>query len=180
MAQSPVVQQLMAEADALSAVLSCVEGGPGGRERAAQLVEDAYRGHDDRSPEGVLTLFAMERVVGFSHGDPPRTPPVERPYDRHLFEMVALAWIRWATGTDLDRAREDLQKLGEDGGYQPHGGALHMMALRPWQMAVEALIRGDRQEARRLFKRATELGSQCGTETNPSIQWAYAATFFVG
>lgn len=179
MVVSPAVQQIIAETNALMAVLGCVEGG-GGCTDAAQLVEQALDGHGGDNLEAAVTRFAMERVVGCAHGPLPDVEPEPIPFERHLFETVALAWMRWATGTALDEARADLRSLRKDEGYQPQGGALHLMALRPWQFAVEALIRDDRQEAQRLFRRATELGSQCGTETNPVVQWTYAATFSVG
>jgi len=179
MVVSPAVEQLIAESEALTAVLACVEG-KGNREEAERLVQQALRGHIDESPEGILTRFAMERIVGVAHGAVPEREPVDEPFERRLFETTALAWIRWATGTELELARGDLLQLQEVGDYQPQGGALHLMTLRPWQLAVGALLGGDTQEARRLFKRSTELGGQCGTETNPAVQWTYAASLYVG
>ena len=175
---SPAVEQLIAESEALSAVLACVEG-QGNREGTERLVERALRGHSDESPEGVLTRFAMERIVGVPHSAVPERKLASRPFERRLFEATALAWIRWATGTDLELAQEGLRQLQEVEGYQPQGGALHLMTLRPWQLAVGALLGGNLQEARRLFKRSTELGGQCGTETNPAVQWTYAASFYL-
>jgi hypothetical protein len=178
MVVSPAVEQLIAESEALTAVLACVEG-TGNREEADRLVEQALRGHSDASLEGVLTQFAMERIVGEAHGAVPQVEPASEPFERQLFETTALAWIRWATGTELERAQGALRDLQEVDGYQPQGGALHLMTLRPWQLAVEALLGGNSQEARRLFKRSTELGGQCGTETNPAVQWTYASSFYL-
>jgi hypothetical protein len=179
MVVSPAVKQLIAEQDALSAVLACVEG-RGDREEAKRLTEEALQGHEGGSLEAILTRYAMERIVGRSHAPLPEVELEKEPFERHLFETTALAWLLWLTRVQqLDQAQEGLRQLLEDGGYQPQGGALHLMALRPWQLAVEALLTGDPQEARRLFRRATEIGSQCGTETNPAVQWTYGATFFL-
>jgi len=54
-----------------------------------------------------------------------------------------------------------------------------MTALAYWEKAITMAITSDFEEAERYFDRATEVGSQYGTRSNPSICWSYAATFFV-
>ena len=180
MAQSPYIEQAIAEANALSAALAFVEG-QGSREEAARLTEKALHGHVTEGLEGVVVRHAMERVVGRAHGALPTTGPQGKSLERRIFEATSLAWLRWTNGEDSQSSHEALQLLQEEGeSCQPQGGALHLMALRPWQFAVRALLSGDREEARRLFRRATELGSQCGTESSPVVQWTYAATFCTG
>ena len=178
MVDSPAVRQLIAEAEALSAALAYVEQ-RGNREEAVRRVEQALRGHEGSDLAAVVVRYAMERILDREHDGPPTVETSASPLERHIFETVALAWLRWTTGQDTKVAQEELRGLQEeDGGFQPQGGALHLMSLRPWQFAVQALLAEDPEEARRLFRRSGELGSQCGTETNPVVQWTYAATFW--
>jgi hypothetical protein len=53
-----------------------------------------------------------------------------------------------------------------------------VMALTRWLTAVENLTRGNVETSRRYFRRATVLGGEYGTASNPVIQWTYAASFF--
>ena len=180
MIQTPYIEQAIAEANALSAALAFVEG-RGSRDEAAKLTEKALRGHVAEGLEGVVVRHAMEHVVGRAHEALPVVKPNGKSLEGRIFEATSLAWLRWINGEDLQSSHEALQLLQEEGeSCQPQGGALHLMALRPWQFAMRALLSGDREEAKRLFRRAVELGSQCGTESSPVVQWTYAATFCTG
>lgn len=180
MVQSPYIEQAITEAKALSAALAFVEG-QGPREEAVGLTEKALHGHDGKNLHGIVTRYAMEHIVGRSHNTSVVVKPNGKSLERRIFETTSLAWLRWISQEGAESSLEALRLLQEEGeSCQPQGGALHLMALRPWQLAVRALISGDREEAKRLFRRATELGSQCGTESNPVVQWTYAATFFTG
>lgn len=123
------------------------------------------------------TRAAMKFMVGYPVGSP-QFEPSKKPYDRYLFESVSKAWIQWASLSkkDLDEALCSLRSLRD----QPPGasGALHLMALDPWRGAVEALLSRDADTARKFFLRASELGSELGTESSPTVQWTFAASFF--
>lgn len=96
--------------------------------------------------------------------------------DRKLFSTTALAWTLWARGEPGEAERILREDTKDD--IVAKGSAIHLMALHCWRGAVEALLRGSMEEARKLFLRAIDIGAQAGTETGPAIQWAYAASFF--
>lgn len=55
--------------------------------------------------------------------------------------------------------------------------AVHAMAIRFWARAIESVVEGDMREAQRLFRRAYEIASSFGVESQPAIGWLYAAVF---
>lgn len=169
------VEQILEESRALAAVYAYSQG-RGNMETALSQTEAVLATLDPPSDVvGHTTQAAMKFVTGHLV-TPPEFEPSKKPYDRYLFEATARVWILWASQTDPDKAMKELQALKSP----PAGaaGALHLMALNPWRDAVEALLRRDAAKARRLFWRASELGSQFGTESNPAVQWTYAASFF--
>jgi len=176
MSKVPPVEQAILEANALSAALDAVDG-KASRELAVELTGRALDGYGGRDLGGSVIRYAMEHITGRPHTQRPKVKPFGKSLDKRTFEATAIAWLRWASqeSDGLDALRQS-QEDGES--YQPQGSALHLMALRPWHLAVRALLLGDRGEAKRLFRRSTELGSQCGTESNPVVQWTYVATFF--
>jgi len=172
--KSPQIQRILLEADALSAALLCAEG-KGDREDVLRRIEEVLPGLDTADNPSLLTQAAMCHIarrplqVTLHPGDST---------EQWVFEVIARGWVAWATKLGREEARKALRKIPAPKGPRQEGGALHLMAMQPWASAVDALLQHDRDEARRFFRRATELASQCGLETNPAIQWTYAASYF--
>jgi len=164
------LQQTLAEAKALSTLLTCMAQGAG--DHALPLVRTVWENFTPEGPTGWLSYAAMSRLLGFGFEVPELT--IDGDEATQLFMRTAHAWALWARGRS-EEARALLRTKCEPGSRE--GQELHLMALGPWCLAVGALLEGDREEARRLFRRSMEVGSQFGTETNEAIQWAYAATF---
>lgn len=171
----PAVQRLLTQSEALSTALAYVERGTG-REGVLRLVKLALDGGVFLTVEELTTQSAMYRILGQEGPINHRFDPAVRPYERKLFETIAQAWMIWAAEEPPGEALEALHQLQED--TPPKKGALHLMALQPWKLAVEALLEEDLAEAKRRFLRSAELGGQFGTETNPVIQWTFVATLF--
>lgn len=178
LASNPGVQEILREAKALSAALKCL-GGPLSDE-ARTLIEGVLSDYAVTNAETQLIFCAMSRLLGLRRKTVP--PPGNSPdIDRQVFEKTAGAWMAWAFQSERGRAMAlaELKKLvlivieTTEGA----GGAIHLMALHPWIAAITALLENNHEEARRQYHRATEIGAQLGTETNPAIQWTYAATF---
>lgn len=175
---NPGVQEVLREADALSAALSCLDGPL--TDEARTLIEDVLSGYMVTDAETQLTFCAMSRLLRRRLNTVP-SPTDHQDLDRQVFKKTAGAWMAWAfqSGRGRDMALAELKKMtllvieATEGA----GGALHLMALNPWVAAVTALLENNPEEARRQYHRATEIGAQLGTETNPAIQWTYAATF---
>jgi hypothetical protein len=145
---------------------------PEQRRTALKLVREVY----DLSGGTVLVEDAVVRGAQAKIlGEPVSTPgfkPVKNPHDRRAFEVLATAWLVWASGGDPLPFVANVPKPLE------YGGALHLMALEPWGRAIAALSAGDTEEALRQYKRSIEFGAQYDIETSDVIQWTYAASFF--
>lgn len=170
MLQTPQVQQTIAETKALGAVLAVVLQG-GATDEATALVRSVFEKHRPQDPDTWLRHFAMAHILGVSITLPALAS--EGDGAQRLFTRTARVWMLWAGG-QLEAARGLLTTPEPN----HEGGEIHLMALGPWCLGLDALLRSDREEARRYFRRATEVGSQLGTETNNAIQWAFGATFF--
>jgi len=170
----PSVQQVIAQSEALLAALAYVDRGVD-RDGALEKVQRALDRGTFLTVEELTIRSAMRRILGQEALASYRFYPAVRPTSRHFFEVSARAWMIWAEKGSASEALTDLHSLEEP---SPKSGALHLMALVPWKLAIEALLEEDLAEARRQFLRSAELGSQIGTETNPAVQWSYAASFF--
>jgi hypothetical protein len=164
----PALRRILAENAALFAALSFVEDG-GDPANVRKKVADVLLDHEALDLQSQTIHVAMTRIVGSKV----EVPSVRTESKRHAFGVIARAWITWASGGNTDEALQELQSETISG-----KGAINLMALQPWAEAVASLLSNDLPEARRLFRRATEIGSQLGTEANIVIQWTYAATFF--
>lgn len=172
----PGVQLIIAQAEALSATLTYVDRGSG-HDEVLQLVGDALDRGVFLTVEELTIQSAMRLILG--RDDEPANHcfyQATKPPMRKFFETIAQAWMVWAEKGPVSQALEALHQL-EDPSTKRE--ALHLMALQPWRLAVMALLKEDPVKARRQFLRATELGGQLGTETNPVVQWSYAASFFL-
>lgn len=167
---------LVEEVDALSTLDAHIGGEEVDLDSAFKFVRRAANAIEPTSVGEWLLLAAMAKILA----KPIRGidfAPVSGPADQHVFTTCATAWMRWAEGRS-DLARAALDAGASEDLHLGRGGALHVMALTPFRAAIEALIRNDTTEARRLFRRSIEIGTQMGTETNPIIQWAFVASFF--
>ena len=177
--ETPEIRRLLEEARALSAVLACVDlDHRCPHEDALALVSASLKAHQGTSIEASVTKAAMQHILQeeVTGAD---WEPAKAPLDRLIFETTARAWMVWVTGGYREQGHELLRNLSVPRNSQGERGALALMALQPWTVAVSALLRENLDEARRQFDRATELSAQFGTDTNTVIQWTYAASFWV-
>lgn len=168
---------IMAEMDALQAVFDAnFRKGP--VDRALSLAKHAL----DLRPvpttvEGRLTVVALSHCLKTPRSDLALIdPPKKGPWGVRTFNTLATGWMRWVTLGD-DGVLNAIARM--QGGDESDGEA-ETLSLNFWARAIELLIQGRRVEAQRFFERATEVGSQFGTSTNPPICWTYAASFFPG
>jgi hypothetical protein len=163
---------ILVESRALEAALAVVEGqgDPALVSSSIQTMLSLWQ--PDGSPGDLAKQVAVHKIAGDSLPTTTWTPTGSGPEDRKLFEMVVHAWIAWVSGT------QDLFESHVEGPPSRGDGLIHRMALGYWAGAVENLTRHDLVEARRLFRRAAELGGQFGTESNPVVLWTYAASFW--
>jgi len=122
--------------------------------------------------EDVTIRCALAKILGVPFTCQ-KVEVVQSPTVRKRFGILASAWMEWAAGLSpwalLQKAPAHAVEFG---------GALQWMSLDPWQAAIEALAVNDTDEARRLFRRSVQLGTQCQTDSNTVVQWAYTASFF--
>lgn len=169
---------LLVEMDALHTILQVVDQGVDSDE-AISLTRSAFdQPRPVDSAEERIIFRAMAKILA-----QPATvslkSPTKSPWERHVFESVARAWICWADDPASKTPLEEIPRLrvGQRGTCK-QAGAVHLLALYFWAAAIEALAKSDRVEARRLWRRAIELGSSFGTPSNAAILWSYAASFF--
>lgn len=166
------VNHITVESRALEAALAVVEGQGNPAQASASIEALLSLWTPDDSPGDYVKLAAFRRIVGDSLVGPGWLPSSSGPEDQRIFELTAHAWVTWASGgTEPFESQIDSPPSGGE-------GLIHRMALGYWAVAVENLTKKDLPEARRLFRRATELGGQFGTETNPVVLWTYAASFW--
>ena len=105
--------------------------------------------------------------------------PSEESWTTHLYETIGLSWLSWANGTAPKKILEEIERLKKRENFSLGGdGAVHLMTLHFWLDAVTALVRGQPEEAKRLWTRAIEVGASAGTESHATILWTYIASFF--
>ena len=173
----PTLQGMLAEMDAQGAAERACDG-TGSPVEARMAIQGALELLENiGEPEGLADRVcrASMRHVLRQNSVEELGEPVESPSEEHFFESVALAWMGWLQGR---RSRVD-RFLGTRAAPQDQNvGAIHQMALTYWRDAVEKLVLGERDEARRCWQRALEVGSSFGTESHPVILWTYIASFF--
>jgi len=172
------------EHDAMQAAFAAAEG-QGDPAAARALVQQVFVSWRPTDFEGKLTLCAMAKFIGedLSPFFPQRA--VENPWERRCFETIGRAWAAWAmdplnpeAAYEIRWLREEQVREAQEGGDHPKtAGAIHLMALDFWAMAVGTLAQGDPVEAKRLWKRAIEIGGTHGTPSHPAVLWTYAASF---
>jgi tetratricopeptide (TPR) repeat protein len=169
---------ILAEMEALQAIFD-VDFNAGPRDRALALARQALDlKQTPSSTEGRLTVVALSHCLGAPREDLVSIPPVsEGSWAHRTFEALAFGWMRWLTLSDTEVLRTVANMHPEEDGDEDDGAA-ETLCLNFWARAIELLAQGQPEEAKRFFERATEVGSQFGTRTNPSICWSYAASFF--
>jgi hypothetical protein len=169
---------LLLEMDALHTTLQVVDQGVDSTE-AVVLTRMAFN-HDRpaNSAEERLIFRAMAKILDMPVALSSKLP-AKAPWERRVFESVAHAWVCWANDPNSEIPLEEIPKLrSAQRGTCKQAGAVHLLALYFWAAAVEALAKSDRAEARRLWRRAIEIGSSFGTPSNAAVLWSYAASFF--
>ena len=169
---------LLVEMDALHTLLRMVDQG-GSSDEALALTQQAFgQLLPANSAEERVISRAMAKILAQPTTVSPKSP-VKAPRERHVFESVARAWICWADDPPSEVPLQEIPRLrAQKRGACKQTGAIHLLALYFWAAAVEALAKGERAEAHRLWQRAIELGSSVGTPSNAAILWSYAASFF--
>jgi hypothetical protein len=142
------------------------------RTAALTEVDRLFKRMKSNSLEDITMRCAQARILNVPF-TLPRLEVIQAPTVRKRFGILATAWMEWAAGKSPHDLLESAPKSSTE-----FGGALQWMSLDPWAAAIAALGNEDVSEARRLFRRSVQLGTQCQTESNPVVQWAYAASFF--
>lgn len=169
---------LLLEMDALHTILQVVDQGVDSTEAVVltRMAFDHARPTD--SAEERIIFRSMAKILDMPAALSSKSP-AKAPWERRAFETVANAWICWANDPSSEVPLEEIPKLrSAQRGTCKQAGAVHLLAIYFWAAAVEALAKSDRAEARRLWRRAIEIGSSFGTPSNAAILWSYAATFF--
>jgi tetratricopeptide (TPR) repeat protein len=167
---------ILAEMEALQAIFD-VDFNAGPKDRAMALARQALDLKQNPSnTEGRLTVVALSHCLGVPREDLVLVVPVlGGSWTQRTFEALASGWMKWLTLSDTEVLRT-VANMHPEGGEDD--GAAETLCLNFWARAIELLAQGQPEEAKRFFERATEVGSQFGTRTNPSICWSYAASFF--
>ncbi len=178
---NPEVERVIAEMNALNAAMTA------STPVLAREAQAMVRGVENAWPSPVTVSdftirAAMSRITGTTapSGEPARTTGEEAVWAVRAFELVALAWLAWSRG-DERRARfmiEQWSRESEDKTNLTEEGAIQAFAVALWANAIEALINGRTEDARRFFRRVYEVGSSFGTESHPTVLWTMAASFF--
>lgn len=172
-------RHFMAEADALDTALEAIEN-PARIREAREALKALPRGESGNLPE-MIVRRAIAKLLGEPfHEGVPTLHWEGVSWEGACYEAGLLAWLSWADGEVDDAARRiqtvrDSQRSLEACDGRP--GAIHLLSLYLWLGAIDRLAHGDREEAKRLWRRAMDVGSQYGTESHPAIRWTYAASF---
>lgn len=168
--------EIIAEGEALTTALGVIEGHHCPVE-ARSVVATYRRKFTNRGDaESYAIDTATQKICGQPLDNFPQFVPSTRGTEEDtLFEGLSYLWICWACQRNVEEGLDRLTHLEIVTGKN---SLLNLMALHHWKGAIFALIEEDLVEARRLYRRATQLGSEYGTPSNPTIQWTYAASFF--
>lgn len=174
------VETLVMEMAALEALFDAIrDEGPAARgvSLARQALEAQTR--EPSTFEQHIVRAALSKATGLDLPQAVPTPTAGPSWTTFVYETIAAAWLRWFNTGDASAVglMARIRTLEPDMGHVPDG-AIELMSLGEWGRAVEALAIGDEANARRHFERAVEIGSQMGSDSNPSVNWTYAASFF--
>lgn len=170
------VDKLIAEGNALTRSLAIVEDG-GETTEARRLCQIYLLVHSVDTLEDCTIDCALRKICRLepvAYSIPPQE--INEALGAQLFRLGACTWMQWARGdSPVGMLAPDERRMHPT---EVVHSALDVMALTAWVEAVENLQNGDLSTGRRYFRRATVLGGEYGTVSNPVIQWTYAASFF--
>lgn len=166
--------RILAESKVLRDAFAYVDLARGHGPSIREDVRSSMVSNPASAEDRLVELAKTKLVTGFI--PKPDVPNVTVPIrtDTQLFRYLGQAWAHWAAGNQ-ETSRFLLHQLPQ-GPFT--GSALHLMALKPWREAIQGLTVGATEEARRNFRRASEVASQVGTKTASAVQWTYIASFF--
>jgi hypothetical protein len=172
------MRNVFREMEALESVLRFIE--EGNEPPNTELIKQVIDRLEPVTIEQFVIEAAMLRITGNARTDIrwKTLKAAKKPWERHVAEVVAIAWLEWLTRQsarprllELRAQQKKMEKLSR------RGGAIHHYTLLFWSEAILELDSGNMASAQRLYRRAIELGAQFGTESHPMISWTYAATF---
>jgi hypothetical protein len=143
--------------------------------KVQQFIKGIFRNQPSDTVEDLVTWYAMGKITQEELPAPARIDEDPEDSERALFLAVAWAWMIWISGGSKNSALAELDRLDLQ---EESPLVLHHLALSNWAFAVRALLKGKTKEAKRRYRRALDVGSQFGTESNSVIVWTYAASFF--
>jgi tetratricopeptide (TPR) repeat protein len=151
----------------------------GSFERAISLIRDALslQPENPEKFETKLMVFCLNHCLGNIRGELIPHSPSGSNWSQRAFESLAIGWMRWMTNGDKG-VLHYISRMSEDE-PEEDDKAVETLSLNFWAKAIEMLVIGRSDDARRFFERANEVGANYGTRTNPSICWTYATSFFM-
>jgi hypothetical protein len=175
----PEVERVISEMNALNAALDSKIPATTAQDMV-RAVEAAWPATSSVADFAIRA--AMSKITGSAPplGEPVRTSGEEAVWPIRGFELVATSWLAWTRG-DVERARFWIGRWATEQAEETHlddSGAIQAWAVTLWANAIEALIEGRADDARRFFRRVYEVGSSFGTESHPTVLWTMAASFF--
>ena len=172
------VESILAEMEAQRSLFG-VAFQRGSFERAISLVRDALNLQLENPErfETKLLVFCLNHCLGNVRGDLIPHSPSGTNWSQRAFESLAIGWMRWMTNGDKG-VLHYISRMSEDE-PEEDDKAVETLSLNFWAKAIEMLVIGRSEDARRFFERANEVGANYGTRTNPSICWTYATSFFM-
>lgn len=172
------VESILAEMEAQRSLFD-VAFQRGSFERAISLVRDALNLQPENPEkfETKLLVFCLNHCLGNVRSELIPHSPRGASWSQLAFESLAIGWMRWMTNGDKG-VLNYISRMSEDE-PEEDDKAVETLSLNFWAKAIEMLVIGRSEDARRFFERANEVGANYGTRTNPSICWTYATSFFM-
>lgn len=172
------VEAILAEMEAQRSLFDVVFQS-GSFERAVSLIQDALRLQPENPEkfETRLLVFCLNHCLGNTRSELIPHFPRGSSWSQRAFESLAIGWMRWMSNGD----KGVLHYISRMNDEEPEEDdkAVETLSLNFWAKAIEMLVIGRSEDARRFFERANEVGANYGTRTNPSICWTYATSFFM-
>ncbi len=169
---------VVTEMAALGAVFEAMKEG-GSRERALRLCRESLSTKaSPRSFEELVTSAALCKILGepFEHSNLFKAETTT--WRDFVFQTISSAWISLTLGKASAEGLLSSMMTLRGHFEEPQEGAIELLALGEWGKAVEATSRKDFVSARRHYEQAIDVGSQIGADSNHTINWSYAASFF--
>ena len=172
------VEAILAEMEAQRSLFD-VAFQSGSFERAISRVREALslQPENPEKFETRLLVFCLNHCLGNIRSELVPHSPRGVSWSQRAFESLAIGWMRWMTNGDKGVLHYISRMSDEE--PEEDDKAVETLSLNFWAKAIEMLVIGRSEDARRFFERANEVGANYGTRTNPSICWTYATSFFM-